>query len=54
MPQDSRCTPWQSAGEQLAAAFVLHAVTGGRSRQLTEECYRKRRAKIAFGMPIRL
>ncbi len=37
--------PWQSAGEQLAAAVVLHAATGGRSRQLPEGSDRMRRAK---------
>ena len=31
LAQDDRGTPWQSAGEQLAAAGVLHAATGGRS-----------------------
>ena len=34
-------------------AVVLHAATGGRSRQLPEGYYRKWRAKIAFGMPLR-
>ncbi len=45
MQQDSSCTPWQSAGEQLAAAVVLHAVTGGRSRQLPEGSDHTWRAK---------
>ncbi len=45
MPQDSRCTPWHSAGEQLAAAVVLHAVTGGRSSQLPAGSDRKWRTK---------
>ncbi len=51
--QSSRGMPWQSAGEQLAAAVVLHAVTGGRSSQRPDVCYRKRRAKWrVFGLYI--
>ncbi len=53
VPYSSRGTPWQSAGVQRAAAVVLHAVTGGRSHQLLEGSDRKRRARIALGIPIR-
>ncbi len=54
MSQDSRCTPWHSAGVQLAAAVVLHDVTGGRSRQLPEGSNRMRRAKWRlFGLYVK-
>ncbi len=45
MPQDSSGKPWHSTGEQLAAAVVLQAVTGGRSSQRPEVSDRKRCAK---------
>jgi len=43
--------PAASAFPAAPTAAVLHAVTGGHSRQLPDVCYRKRRAKARlFGL----